>query len=68
MHAVARDLRMDSDLHWKSKILQSKYGMLGQGHRDGIVFVLLPPSQLIRHSKNLGESKDLKFDQIYMIK
>jgi hypothetical protein len=29
---------------------------------------LLPPSQIIRHSKNLGESKDLKFDQIYMIR
>jgi len=40
MHAVARDLRMDSDLHWKSKILQSKSGMLGQGHRDGMVSVL----------------------------
>jgi hypothetical protein len=23
---------------------------------------VLPPSQIIRHSKNLGESKDLKFD------
>jgi hypothetical protein len=29
---------------------------------------VLPPSQIIRHSKNLGESKNLKFDQIYMIK
>ena len=31
---------MDSDLHWKSNILQSKYGMLGEGHRDGMVSVL----------------------------
>jgi hypothetical protein len=30
--------------------------------------VLLPPSQIIRHFKNLGESKNLKFDQIYMIR
>jgi hypothetical protein len=30
--------------------------------------VLLPPSQIIRHSKNLRESKDFKFDQIYMIR
>jgi hypothetical protein len=29
---------------------------------------MLPPSQIIRHSKNLGESKHLKFDQIYMIR
>jgi hypothetical protein len=30
--------------------------------------LILPPSQIIRHSKNLGESKNLKFDQIYMIR
>jgi hypothetical protein len=30
--------------------------------------VLLSPSQIIRHFKNPGESKHLKFDQIYMIK
>jgi len=27
--------------------------------------VILPPSQFISHSKNLGESKHLKFDQYY---
>ena len=27
---------------------------------------LLPPFQIICHSKNLGESKFFKFDQIYM--
>jgi hypothetical protein len=27
--------------------------------------LLLPPFQIIRHSKNLGESKHLKFDQNY---
>ena len=47
MHAVARDLRIDSDLHWKSKILQSKSGMLGQGHRDGMVSVLSMKSLLM---------------------
>jgi hypothetical protein len=26
---------------------------------------VLPPFQIIRHSKNLGESKHLKFDQNY---
>jgi hypothetical protein len=26
------------------------------------VWVILPPFQIIRHYKNLGESKDLKFD------
>jgi hypothetical protein len=30
--------------------------------------VLLPPFQIISHSKNLGKSKHLKFDQIYMIR
>jgi hypothetical protein len=30
-----------------------------------ILVALLPPSQIIRHSKNLEESKHLKFDQNY---
>jgi len=29
---------------------------------------LLPPSQIVSHSKNLGESKHLKFDQVYIIR
>jgi hypothetical protein len=29
------------------------------------LYILLPPFQIIRHSKNLGESKHLKFDQNY---
>ena len=29
---------------------------------------VLPPFQIISHSKNLGESKFFKFDQIYIIK
>jgi hypothetical protein len=33
-----------------------------------VVMNILPPFQIIRHSKNLGESNDLKFDQIYMIR
>ena len=30
--------------------------------------IILPPSQIISHSKNLRESNFSKFDQIYMIK
>ena len=30
--------------------------------------LLYTPSQIIRYSKNLGESKHFKFDQIYIIK
>jgi hypothetical protein len=42
-------------------------------HSACTIIYLLPLSQIIRHSKNrhsknLGESKDLKFDQIYMIR
>jgi len=33
-----------------------------------IQYVVLPPSQIVSHSKNLGESNFSKFDQIYMIK
>jgi hypothetical protein len=29
---------------------------------------VLPPSQIISHFKNLGESKFFKFDQIYIAK
>jgi hypothetical protein len=29
------------------------------------IYMLLPPFQIIRHSKNLGESKHFKFDQNY---
>jgi hypothetical protein len=29
---------------------------------------VLPSSQIISHSKNFGDSKHLKYDQIYMIK
>ena len=29
---------------------------------------VLPPSQIISHSKNLGESKFFKFDEIYIAK
>jgi hypothetical protein len=29
------------------------------------IYMLLPPFQIIRHSKNLGELKHLKFDQNY---
>jgi hypothetical protein len=32
------------------------------------LWMVLPPSQIIRHSKNLRELNDLKFDQIYMIR
>jgi hypothetical protein len=36
------------------------------GHKITMgVSILLPPFQIIRHSKNLGESKHLKFDQNY---
>jgi hypothetical protein len=30
--------------------------------------IILPPSQIISHSKNFGESKFFKFDQIYIAK
>ena len=32
------------------------------------VHYILPPSQIVSHSKNLGESNFSKFDQIYIIK
>jgi len=31
-------------------------------------YVVLPPFQIISYSKNLGESKFFKFDQIYIAK
>ena len=34
----------------------------------GIIKLLLPPSQIISHSKNLEELKFFKFDQIYIAK
>ena len=42
----------------KVAFLNSKFKRVGS-------LVVLPPSQIISHSKNLGE---LKFDQIYMIR
>jgi hypothetical protein len=50
---------------WRVKILRDAHAF---AHKEVKPNHLLPPSQIIRHSKNLGESKDLKFDQIYMIK
>jgi hypothetical protein len=38
------------------------------GAQEDMRYQLLPPSQIIRHFKNLRELKDLKFDQIYMIR
>ena len=33
-----------------------------------VFFYILPPSQIISHSKNLGESKFFKLNQIYIAK
>ena len=39
------------------------------GRREYMLYcIVLPPSQIISHSMNVGESIDLKFDQIYMIR
>jgi len=38
------------------------------GNQDHDCIYILPPSQIISHSKNLGESKFFKFDQIYIAK
>jgi len=59
-----------SDRQWSTASVFTKKKL-----RDGLLYcdvmvritVLLPPSQIRSHSKNLGESKHFNFDQIYMI-
>jgi hypothetical protein len=47
---------------------KTRYGLKFSPYHIAIISNILPSSQIIRHFKNLGESNDLKFDQIYMIR